>query len=84
MGKTDTILRLRQIEKSSLWRVEADSDEDHVRAREIFVRYDDQAIDMTDSLSFAIMERLRLEQAFTFDADFQFHGFERLPKGGGR
>jgi len=55
-----------------------------VRAREIFVRYDDQTIDMTDSLSFAIMERLRLGQAFSFDPDFAIHGFQCLPGSGGR
>ena len=84
IGKADALLRLRQIDGSSLLRVEADTDEDHARAREIFVRYDDQTIDMTDSLSFAIMERLRLGDAFSFDPDFEIHGFERLPGGGDR
>ena|SRR3990170_1657647 len=84
VSKSDALLRLRQIEGSSLWRVEPDSDEDHARAREIFVRYDDQAIDLTDALSFAIMERLRLGQAFTFDPDFETHGFQRLPGREGR
>jgi len=84
VGKSDALLRLRQIDASSLWRVEPDSEEDHARAREIFVRYDDQTIDMTDSLSFAIMERLGLKAAFTFDPDFETHGFERLPGSGGR
>jgi len=79
IGKSDALVRLRQIDGSSLWRVEPDSEEDHVRAREIFAKYDDQTIDMTDSLSFAIMERLRLMQAFTFDPDFEIHGFERVP-----
>ena len=80
VGKADALVRLRQIDSSALWRVEPDSDEDHARAREVFVQYDDQAINMTDSLSFAIMERLRLGQAFTFDPDFETHGFERLPR----
>lgn len=84
IGKADALLRLRQIDGSSLLRVEADADEDHARAREIFVRYDDQEIDMTDSLSFAMMERLRLGEAFSFDPDFEIHGFERLPGSGGR
>jgi len=84
VGKSDALLRLRQIDDSSVWRVEPDSDEDHARARELFARYDDQMIDMTDSLSFAIMERLRLGKAFTFDPDFEVHGFERVPQGSGR
>lgn len=84
IGKSDAIVRLRQIEASALIRVEADTDEDHARAREIFVRYDDQEIDMTNSLSFAIMERLRLRQVFSFDPDFEIHGFQRLPERGRR
>ena len=84
IGKSDALTRLQQIDASSLWRVEPDSDEDHARAREIFARYDDQAIDMTDSLSFAIMERLGLKQVFAFDSDFEIHGFERLPRRGSR
>ena len=84
VGKSDALVRLRQIDSSAMWRVEPDSDEDHARAREVFVKYDDHAIDMTDSLSFAIMERLQLAQAFTFDPDFEMQGFERLPRSTGR
>lgn len=80
IGKSDALVRLRQIDGSALIRVEADTDEDHVRARELFVRYDDPTIDMTDSLSFAIMERLRLGQAFSFDPDFDIPGFQHLPQ----
>jgi len=80
VGKADALVRLRQIETSSLWRAEPDIDEDHARARELFMRYDDQAIDMTDSLSLAIMERLGLNESFTFDPDFATHGFTQVPR----
>ncbi|RLI77503.1 VapC toxin family PIN domain ribonuclease, partial [Archaeoglobales archaeon] len=30
-------------------------------------------------LSFAMMERLDLRTAFTFDSDFKTHGFEVVP-----
>ena len=79
VSKTDAIQRLHQIEGSSLWRVEPDLDEDRTRARELFLLYDDHDIDLTDSLSFAIMERLGLKEAFTFDPDFTVHGFSRVP-----
>lgn len=79
VGKADAIARMRQIDASALWRVEPDLEEDHARARELFVQYDDVAIDMTDSLSFAIMERLELDSAFTFDSDYEAHGFTRVP-----
>ena len=48
-------------------------------ARELFLRYDDQSVDMTDALSFSIMERLRIREAFSFDDDFAVHGFTRTP-----
>ena len=81
VGKTDAIARMRQIEVSSLWRVEPDLEEDHARARDLLIQYDDAAIDMTDSLSFSIMERLGLDSAFTFDSDYETHGFTRVPTG---
>ena len=81
VGKADAITRMKQIDASSLWRLEPDLEEDHGRARELFLQYDDAAIDMTDSLSFAIMERLGLDSAFTFDSDYETHGFTRVPSG---
>ena len=80
VGKPEAIAQLRFLEGSAFLRTEPDRDEDHGRAREIFNLYDDHAIDMTDSLSFAIMERLGLRTVFTFDKDFEIHGFERLPR----
>ena len=44
-----------------------------------FKRYKDQRIDLTDCLSFSIMERMNLNTAFTFDSDFQTHGFRMVP-----
>ena len=34
---------------------------------------------MMDSLSFAIMERMKIDTAFAFDRDFEVHGFVVLP-----
>jgi predicted nucleic acid-binding protein len=73
VGKTEAIQHLRSIESSAVMRVEPDIDEDHRVARTLFFRYDDQPIDLTDCLSFAIADRLRLEEAFTFDSDFATH-----------
>ena len=79
VGKREAIEQMRFIEASAVMRVERDSEEDHARAREIFLQYDDQAVDMTDALSFSMMERLRIRRAFTFDDDFAVHGFTRTP-----
>ncbi len=42
-------------------------------------RYKDKEISLTDCVSFELMERLRLDTAFAFDADFRDCGFRMLP-----
>ena len=49
--------------------------EDERRAREIIARYDDKDFSLTDAISFAVMERLRIPFAFTFDAHFAQYGW---------
>ncbi|HYU06448.1 MAG TPA: PIN domain-containing protein [Thermoplasmata archaeon] len=79
IGKREAIRQLRALESSAVMRIEPDSDDDHAAARDLFFQYDDQNIDMTDCLSFAIMGRLRLQEAFTFDRDFAVHGLTCRP-----
>src|SRR3990167_6723048 len=43
---------------------------DERRAREIIRHYDDKAFSFTDATSFALMERLAIPCAFTFDRNF--------------
>src|SRR5487761_735890 len=56
-------------------RVSAD---DEVRAEEILFRYSDKDISFTDALSFSVMERLHIAEAFTFDQHFAQYGFHAL------
>lgn len=49
------------------------ADED--RARTIIRQYTDKRFSYTDATSFAVMERLRLTQVFSFDRDFAQYGF---------
>ena len=79
IGKSEAIKELRLLESTAVMRIEPDVADDHRLGRELFLRYDDQAIDMTDSLSFAIMDRLGLKEAFTFDRDFVVHGLTCRP-----
>lgn len=51
---------------------------DERRAREIIHGYSDKDFSLTDALSFAVMERLRIGHAFTFDRRFAQYGFALL------
>jgi predicted nucleic acid-binding protein len=48
---------------------------DERRARAILQQYGDKDFSYTDATSFAIMERLGIGTAFTFDEDFHQYGF---------
>lgn len=64
---------------TTIVRVSAD-DERHARA--ILHQYDDKDFTLTDALSFALMERLALAYAFTFDRHFAQYGFAVLTPDG--
>ncbi len=51
---------------------------DEVRARAIIVSHDDKDYTFTDATSFAVMERLGITTAFTFDRHFAQYGFAVL------
>jgi predicted nucleic acid-binding protein len=42
-------------------------------------RFSDKRLSLTDCASFELMERLRLEAAFTFDRDFRDCGLRMVP-----
>jgi uncharacterized protein len=48
------------------------------RAKAIIYQYTDKDFSLTDATSFAVMERLRLSSAFTFDRHFAQYGFTVL------
>jgi predicted nucleic acid-binding protein len=52
---------------------------DERRARAVLVRYVDKDFSLTDALSFAVMERLRIGTAFTLDDHFTQFGFSIEP-----
>ena len=57
------------------------SPEDEMVAWEIFTRHPDKGYSYTDCTSFALMQRLRLDAAFAYDAHFeQFGQLTRLPR----
>ncbi len=50
--------------------------EDEAAAKEIVRRHSDKPLSFVDATSFAVMERLGIAEAFTFDSDFQQYGFQ--------
>ncbi len=52
--------------------------EDEQRARAIIAQYQDKDFSLTDATSFAVMERLAIQHAFTFDHDFTQYGWTVL------
>ena len=48
------------------------------RAWDVFGKYRDQWLSLTDCVSFALMKERRVGRAFTFDSDFTAVGFEAV------
>jgi len=53
---------------------------DEERAILILLSHQDKGYSFVDATSFAVMERLSLREAFTFDRHFQQFGFRTLPQ----
>lgn len=49
------------------------------QARDILRRYSDQDFSYTDAVSFALMKRLNIVEAFAFDRHFAVMGFVQVP-----
>lgn len=79
IGKEKAVEELENILNSKLIILEFEKKKDWEKAIEYFKKYNDKKIDLTDCLSFAIMERLKLREVFTFDNDFRIHGFKTVP-----
>lgn len=61
-----------------IWPVDPVIPMDEKRAREIILRYVDKTFSYTDAVSFAIMERLHVREAFAFGPHFQQYGLKVL------
>ncbi|MBO8127548.1 MAG: PIN domain-containing protein [Firmicutes bacterium] len=60
--------------KGLCWPVERVTEDDEKRAREILFTYPDKSFSYTDATTFAVMERLEITCAFTFDQHFTQFG----------
>ncbi len=68
--------RLRSSKRVLIVQVSGSHEE---RAWDIFARYDDKDFGLVDCTSFAVMESMGIEHAFTFDKHFRQFGFDILP-----
>lgn len=68
----------REVRKGGIEVVQVDESIQE-EAWEIFERYSDKDFSFTDCTSFVVMERGRIESAFTFDRHFQQYGLKTLP-----
>jgi predicted nucleic acid-binding protein len=89
-SETITLLRYRighdaarifgqKLKESSFVRLVALTPADEERAWEIFIRYRDQNFSFADCTSFAVMQRMKIATAFTFDKHFSVMKFGVVP-----
>lgn len=83
VGRRAALRALAEIERSDTTIVRV-TPADERRARAIIAQYDDKDFTLTDATSFAVMERLGITYAFTFDRNFTQFGFTMLTPGASR
>jgi len=78
LGRTQAAQFLKDMQESNTVVLRARA-ADEERAKQILFQYDDKDFSFADAISFAVMERLDIRLAFTFDRDFAQYGFTVLP-----
>ena len=68
-------MKLQAIYANPEIHIERSTRKDELKALAFFKKYADQKISFTDCISFAVMERLKLKQVFSFDKHFEYFGF---------
>ena len=69
---------IADIYTSPTFQVVASTRDDEIAALQWMRKYADQSVSFTDCVSFAIMRRLKIRTAFTFDRHFRLAGFDVL------
>lgn len=69
----------QKLKESSFVTIIAVSPADEERAWEIFNKYQDQDFSFADCTSFAVMQRMKISTAFTFDKHFNVMKFGIVP-----
>ncbi len=79
LGASATIKFGNILDSTNLVRVETITEIDWDRGWKILEKYDDKNFSFTDCTSFALMERLKIKTAFSFDVHFTQYGFTKIP-----
>ena len=77
LGRIQATQFLKDMQESNTVMIRV-SASDEARAKQILFQYDDKDFSFADAISFAVMERLAIRLAFTFDRDFAQYGFTVL------
>ena len=79
LGAGATIKFGNILDSTNLIRIETITEIDWDRGWKILEKYDDKKFSFTDCTSFALMERLKIKTAFSFDVHFIQYGFTKIP-----
>ncbi len=69
----------KKLKDSAFVSLAAVKDTDEEKAWEIFLKFKDKAFSYTDCTSFAFMQRLGMNAAFTFDSHFKTMKYQAFP-----
>lgn len=78
IGRDEAIEYVEKLRNTA--EIERVSKEDENKAWQIILRYRDKDFSYVDATSFAVMERLGIRDAFSFDERFEQYSFNRLPE----
>ncbi len=78
-GKRRAVQKVEKLEQSQVISIIFETVDELNLARELFMKYDDVDVSLTDCIVFAIMERRRLKRVFTFDSHFWIRELEVVP-----
>ena len=71
--------RARAIYASNILKIVRPSEADEFAALVYFEKFSDQKVSFVDCVSFALMNRLQIDEVFAFDRHFQLAGFTVVP-----
>jgi predicted nucleic acid-binding protein len=79
LGKAEALRLGNILNKSGVLEIIDTSKQDRMAALEIMEKFKDLDSNLTDAISFAVMKRLGIGNAFTFDGHFKIHRFKMVP-----